>query len=374
MKRIAKSVSNYFVAPLLSVCIILICSLLLYRAYLQHKVLLETRITSPNGIESLEEVTLGRARQWILIRGRDKSNPVLLYLHGGPGGADMALARHFDTELVKHFVMVHWDQRGAGKSYDRCIPVESMNREQFVSDMLDLAEILRKRFNTPKIYLVGHSWGTEVGSFAVSRRPDLFYAYVSIGQVVDSVEMEQISYRYVMEQAAKSGNQEAQRELKQIGPPPYSTHDKLLAQRKWLERFGGVSHADIGMASLMKIGLTSPDYSLTDCLNFFRGQDFSSHVWEKGEETYLFRQVPRIDVPVYFLIGKYDYNTPFELVEHYYQQLDAPCGKQLIWFEDSAHLIPYEKPEKFCDVLVNKVLKETYEAAPCANLGKQVPG
>ncbi|MBI4832317.1 MAG: alpha/beta hydrolase [Candidatus Lindowbacteria bacterium] len=326
-----------------------------------------TRITSPNGIESLEQVTLGGVKQWILIRGWAKSNPVLLHLHGGPGAPDMALARHFDGELVKHFTVVHWDQRGAGKSYSRGIPIESMNVEQFVSDTLDLTELLTKRFNAPKILVLGHSWGTEIGSLAVARRPDLFYAFVGIGQVVNGDEGERISYDYVVGKARASGNEKALRELEEIGPPPYSTHDKLLTQRKWLDRFGGVSHTGVGMGQLTRIGLTSPDYSLLDGINFFRGQAFSSNVWENmsksGYHTNLFQEVPRIEVPVYFLVGRYDYNTPFELTERYYQQLEAPRGKQLIWFENSGHFIPYEEPEKYRDVLISKVLKETHQSA-----------
>jgi pimeloyl-ACP methyl ester carboxylesterase len=160
--------------------------------------------------------------------------------------------------------------------------------------------------------------------------------------------------------AKKSGDTIAVKELEGIGAPPYENHKELSIQRKWLERFGGVTHNNKPTFNdFLKIGLTAPDYSLLDGLRFFRGQEFSEkHMYEERLHTNLFEEVPKVDIPVYFFTGRYDYNTPFELTERYYQQLDAPRGKQLIWFENSGHMIPYEEPEKYCAELL-RVLQET---------------
>jgi pimeloyl-ACP methyl ester carboxylesterase len=338
--------------PLFLVFLISSSILLSHRAYLQHEVRQETTIRTPNGIDSLEEIELGGVKQWILIRGWDKSNPVLLHLHGGPGAADISIARHFDTELVKHFVMVHWDQRGAGKSYDPNIPRESMNRDQLISDVRNLANMLRKRFHVPKIYLVGHSWGSELGILTAARYPELFHAYVGVSQVIEYDEAERISYEFVLEKAKQTGNATALEELQAI-IPPYKNRDELLVQRKWLERFGGQSHFDLTFQDLIKIGLSSPDYTLRDGVKYFRGEDFSSScLWQEGKSTDLFQQVPEIDVSVYFFVGKYDYNTPGELVERYFDALKAPQGKHIVFFENSSHMIPYESPKEYSDVLV----------------------
>jgi len=360
MKKFFKPVLIYFLLPLLAICIIGTFCLLICRAYLQHEVLADTRITAPSGIDSLEEVMIGGVKQWIFVRGSDTANPVLLFVHGGPGSADIFLARHFDRELVQHFVVVHWDQRGAGKSYSPDIPVETMNRDQYVSDICELSEMLKGRFHVPKIYLVGHSWGSEIGILAAARCPDLFHAFVGVGQVVEKGEQEEISYRYVLEMARKAGNETAIEELEAIGAPPYDGSGEMGVQRKWLERFGGVSHDNkITFGDFLKIGLISPDYSLLDGLRFFRGQQFSEkHMWEERLHTNLFEEVPRVDIPVYFFAGRYDFNTPSELTERYFLQLDAPRGKQLIWFEDSGHQVSYEEPEKFCQELL-RVVKET---------------
>ena len=362
VKKYSKLALIYVVLPIIALCILGVGSALAYRAYLQHKILEETKITSPYGIESLEKVTLGGLEQWISIRASDKSAPLILFLHGGPGGGDIAMGRHFHSQLERFFVVVRWDQRGAGKSYNSAIPPESMTIEQFVSDTLELVEILRKRFNVPKIYLVGHSWGSELGCLTVARNPEAFWAFVSVGQLVELNENERISYEFVLAKAKELNNQQAISELEEIGPPPYNT-EKLMIQRKWLDKFGGVFHSDVVFSDLWKIGMTSPDCSLFDGYRYLRGQFFSlENMWEDElGKTNLFELVPKIDAPVYFFVGRHDYNTPFELAVRYYEALEAPKGKQLVWFENSAHMIPIDEPDRFCDILINKVLKETYE-------------
>lgn len=135
--------------------------------------------------------------------------------------------------------MVYWDQRGAGKSYHAGIPVESMNIEQFLADTLELVAILRTRFNTSKIYLVGHSRGSLLGVLTIARHPELFYAYVGIGQAVDVQENENASYQFALDAAVKTANRRALQQLTAIGPPPYPTYKEMLVEWRWVERFGG---------------------------------------------------------------------------------------------------------------------------------------
>lgn len=260
MKYIKIAVKYLAVALLLPVLAAAISSLS-YRAYKQKKTAANTAITVPAGIDSLERVSLGGVDQWILARGRNKSNPVLLFLHGGPGFPDMPFAHRFDTLLEKDFVVVHWDQRGAGKSYDPNIDPSSMTVGQFISDTRELTEKLKRRFNVSKIYLAGHSWGSIVGVLTVRRYPGLYEAYIGIGQEVNITEADKISYRFVLERAVSTGNKKALRELEEIGPPPY-TAGKVYIQRKWLNEFGGVFYKDMNYSKLFNIGIVSPEYSL----------------------------------------------------------------------------------------------------------------
>ena len=319
-----------------------------------------TPIRTPQGIASLEAVTLGGVKQWILIRGQDSSHPVLLFLHGGPGSPEMPLEHYFGRGLEEHFVVVHWDQRGAGKSYSRRIPGESMTIEQFVSDTHDLVELLRKRFGQEKIYLMGHSWGSLLGVRVVQKYPDLFYAFIGIGQCVDLKRNEDISYQFVLTEAEKRGNQKALRQLKKIGPPPYENTRELSIQRRWLTAFGGGMVHEGGLGRVVKMAVGAPEYTPADFVKYLASSFASSKAMDAEiMKVNFLEQAPKLEVPVYFFAGRYDYNTPWELVQEYYTKLDAPKGKHLVWFENSAHSPNLEEPEKFVEETV-KVLEETF--------------
>ena len=346
--------------------VVLWVSLFIYQKHLQNRVKEETTIITPDGINSLEKITLGGIDQWVLIRGWSKSNPVLLFLHGGPGAPLFTYAREIGVKakLEQHYVMVYWEQRGTGKSFSPNIPEESMTIEQFISDTHELVELLRYRFKVPRIFLVGRSWGSIIGIFTAMRHPELFYAYVGIGQIVKSLENDKISYQFTLETAARLGNEKALKNLEEIGPPPYN-YKKLIIQRKWLTEFSKIIMAEnTGKGypisnSRIKL-LSTPEYSLIDILKMGINPYFSiKHLWD--DEFYrinLFEQVPHMELPVYFLAGRYDYFTPSEIVEHYYQRLIAPKGKHFIWFENSGHEPEFEETEKFYDIMVNKVLEK----------------
>lgn len=366
MNKVIRKVMRYFLAPFLLLCLVISTFFLLYRGYLRSQIKKKTKIANSQGIESLEEVNLGGVKQWILIRGQDKSNPVLLFLHGGPGQPIIYRARELGVglKLEQNFVMVYWDQRGSGKSYNSNIPSKSMNIEQFVSDTHELVEILRKRFKVPKIYLFGRSWGTIIGALTAARYPELFYAYIGVGQFVDGQKSEKISYQFALDSALRSKNQKAIRELKRIGPPPYG-YKKFLVRGKWVDKFGGVTYEREDKYELfrkIKMALLSPEMTLTDVLKVLPNLYFSLKLlYDELMEVNLLKQAPKIEVPVYFLQGRHDYLTPSELVEEYYQKLEAPRGKELVWFENSAHIVTFEEPEKFYEVIVDKILKETYK-------------
>ncbi len=358
-KNILKIGLRYVILPILMICVLVMLSFFSFRAYVQNQIRRQTEISSPNGIESLEMVTLGGIEQCLSIRGWDKNNPVLLHLHGGPGGAEIVLARYFDSKLERHFTVVRWDQRGAGKSYHPDIPPETMTTDQFVADTAELAKLLAERFNEEKVYLVGHSWGSALGARTAARYPELFHAFVGVSQFVDGKKNEEMTYQFTLDKAEESGNEQALRELKQIGAPPWDNIEELFKQRKWLEHFRGVSHQKL--PNMWWKGATSPDSVLTDALRYKRGQMFSiKHMWTAFTSVNLFEQAPRIEVPVYFFLGRHDFNTPTELSLRYYEHLDAPGGKQIVWFEDCAHMIPFEAPDTYADMLIDKVLAETY--------------
>lgn len=312
----------------------------------------------PESIAALESVNLGGMQQWILIRGNDISNPVLLWLHGGPGAAQMPVARHFNGDLEQDFIVVHWDQRGAGKSNPRHFDEQTMTFDRFLDDSHELTYLLKQRFNQEKIYLVGHSWGSHLGILLAQAYPEDYTAYVGLSQLVDPLAGHQVSYAWLSDEIERAGNQKDMDRLTQLGPPPFTVHSNYVTFAGLVDKYGG--SMDISMLELAWIALQAPEYRLGDYLAWLNGSTRGSGpMWEHTLSFNMFRDVPHLDLPVYFFSGRNDYNTPLELVEEYYQALDAPLGKQLIVFEESAHTPNMGEAEKFYRELV-RVKEETY--------------
>ena len=318
----------------------------------------------PGSIARLERVVLGGVEQGLLIRGIDVANPVLLYLHGGPGTSELGMLRaHNIPVLEKHFTVVVWDQRGAGMSYAAREPESGMTVEQFIADAHELTLLLCKRFKQPKIYLVGHSWGSALGALTVHRHPEHYHAYVGVGQVVDVREGERISYAWTLAQAEQSGDKRSVAQLKAIGPPPYlgKFRSKLMTQRRILGKYRGEVYGNSrgGTSTLLRGLIKSSEYSWPDRINVFRGIFANMRLmWPKILNIDLRAQAPELKVPVYFLEGRHDYEAPAILAEQYFKSLKAP-RKTLIWFEQSAHFVNTEEPDSFNRFFVDRLLPET---------------
>lgn len=363
MKRLLEIIkwAAYILAGLL---LLVPISLIVYRIYLRNS----TRIETSNGISSLEEITLGNLEQWIFIRGTDRRNPVLVFLHGGPGAPVVGISgsRKLDAELIKHFTVVHWDQRGTGKSYNRDIPIDSMTFDRLVEDCNELIDYLRNRFNTPKVFIVGHSAGSIIGIRTAHKYPEKIHAYVGVGQIINDYEQQKISYNFIAEEAERSGNVKIQNAIKAIGPPPYDTLEEINEKDGYIFRYGGVIHdssvKQMGILQLMF--LTSPEYSLSEGIKTFmmKGYKFTKDaMWEEVKNVNLAEEIQSVKVPIYFFEGKYDMATPIAPVKDFCDSLDAEKGKKLIIFENSAHFPMIEEKEKYQDLLVNIVLRESQD-------------
>ena len=311
-------------------------------------------IRTPNGIAEFKPIKLNGYPQWVLIRGQDVPRPLLLFLHGGPGESNIWLAHSTMQELEQHFVCVNWDQRGTGKSFRPGPPPESMTIDQFVQDTIALIELLCTRFGQQKILLLGHSWGSVLSMKVAAARPDLLYAVIGMGQVVNNKRGEDLSYRYVLEHAHAEHNRKAIRILEQLGGSDTYSKDAKYVQRRLLARYGGVIH-ELDTGALASILLNSPECSIADIIRGLRRKDMKFSTRLMGDEIMgvnFLQEVPKLSVPVFFFTGSYDYNVPFVLVEQFYASLQAPY-KKLIWFEHSAHMAHMEEPEKFQRELIS---------------------
>lgn len=302
----------------------------------------------------METVSIGGIPQQLWFRGIDTHNPALLILHGGPGVSEAALYRYFNSELEQHFLVVNWEQRGTGRSFRTGIPPESMTIAQFLRDLDDVVELIRKRFHKDHVVLLGESWGTALGTIYAVHHPEKVAAYVGIGQVANMPEGERLSYAYAITQARTSGNEKAVKELNTIGPPPH-TVDEMLISRRWVERFGGSFHTNLSTGKLIWAALNTDEANVIDLILFGRGNRFSlEHLWPEFSRLDL-TIYNKFEMPVLFLLGRHDWQVPSTLAASYFESIDAP-SKQLIWFERSAHHPPFEEAETFNRVMIEAVL------------------
>lgn len=311
-------------------------------------------------IDRKGRVPLGGLLQTIHIWGTRPENPVLLILHGGPGvpNRHSIAKRHLD--LTDDFTLAAWDQRGTGGSYFGCDPV-TLTLEQLIADCAELIEYLCKVMDKQKVFLLGGSWGTELGTFVCQRVPERVAGYVGYGQVVDGVLNEERSYAYTLRQAEKAGDRKALEALRRVGPPSKGQYvpvfEGLMTQRKWLAQYGGHSVKRQGYfkGTVLPI-LLSPELSLREKYGTAKGYKLClSHMWPSIVRYDFLREGHTFQMPYYIFQGRMDNTTPSELIQDYYDAIQAP-DKDLIWFEHSAHGPLGEEPERFKRCLREKLL------------------
>ena len=325
------------------------------------------KIVTPNGVQESYEATIGGVKQWVYVRGQDKRNPLLLFVHGGPASPMAPVAWMFQRPLEEYFTVVQYDQRASGKTYvanDTAQLGNTIRIAQYVSDVLELTEFLRQKYGKVKVLLVGHSWGTVVGMQAALQRPDLFYAYVGIGQVISTRENEAISFNYGLAQATKLHNEEALKELRSIAPYPGQqpiTRDRIIIARKWPQFYGGLAAYRSTFDYYFNAPLLAPEYSRKDVAAIDQGSLYTLGRLLPEFLRVDFTAVRSFPIPVIMFMGRHDYTTPTAPTEKWLQNVRAPL-KKAVWFENSAHLIPLEEPGKMLLSLVGDVRPLTERA------------
>ena len=317
-------------------------------------------------IDRKERVLLGGMQQTIHIWGTKSENPVVLFLHGGPGVPNRHGMAKNHMDLLDDFTIVAWDQRGTGGSYFGCDPA-TLTLEQLIGDCAELIEYLCRTLQKKKIFLLGGSWGTELGTLVCQRYGELVAGYIGYGQVVNGIENENVSYAYTLEKAKEADCAEDIAKLEEIGPPVDGQYqpvfEGLMAQRSLLKKYGGHSTKKGGYFSgtVLPI-LTSPELSLREKIGTAKGYKVClTQMWPTIVHYDFIRDCGPFAMPYYIFQGRLDQNTPSSLVQAYYDSIEAP-DKALVWFEHSAHGPLGEEPEKFKALMREKFLtiaKET---------------
>jgi pimeloyl-ACP methyl ester carboxylesterase len=315
-------------------------------------------------------VKINGVEQGMFIKSKDRNNPVLLFVHGGPGMPEYWLTQQYPTRLEDYFTVVWWEQRGAGLSYNPDISPETMTAKQFVSDTLEVTNYLRNRFGKEKIYLMGHSWGSYLGIQAAVRAPELFHAYIGIGQVSHQIESEQLAYEYALEYYRQSGNTKMVEKLKAAPPtatvPLPANYDALRDAYMHGAGIGTTRDMNSVITGIFLPSWQFREYTLSEKVNLWRGKFISRSprfgLWDKVQITDLARQVTELEIPVYFLHGKYDYTCAYPLAKEYFAKISAPV-KGFYTFDQSAHSPMFEEPEKTLQILLEDVLAGTNNLA-----------
>lgn len=303
--------------------------------------------------------------QGMFIRGENPGNPVILYLHGGPGTPLLPFISYLEKNerLEKYFTVCYWDQRGSGMTYTSSTDPLTMTLEQMIEDTRKVTEYLKSRFGQDKIYLMGHSWGSYLGVKVIEKYPEDYLAYIGVGQLSNQKESERLAYDYMLQYAKKSSDKTVVEKLSKIDPhtESFPDNDYLIKVRTTIiNKYGiGMLHEGVTTGKMIKCLTLFKGYSVPEKINFLRGADFSmDHLFQKVMHDNLFESSSVFEVPFYILQGEYDYQVSHTLAKKYLDTIKAP-KKAFFTFTNSAHSPNMEEPEKFVQT-VRKIAEENH--------------
>ena len=305
-------------------------------------------------LDASEKITHNGQTYFIRIRTQDESNPVVLFIHGGCGSPDRAQVMKYQSELSDKFTLVAWDQRGAGLAYNK---TEAKNliitKDVYVNDAHNVISYLKARFNKQKIIIVGHSFGSVLGVWISQKYPESIAAYVGIGQCVDYIENELLSYQWTLKETENQKDKRSVSILQKIGPPNdgiYTDNKSLMKQRAILHKLGGATYANRKpyWQELLfhDVPIMLKEYSISQLIKYIKGLSYSPSQPIARTNPDFNNTATKLDVPVYLTLGRHDYNCVSTLAEEWYNKLECH-DKKLIWFENSAHSPQWEESENW---------------------------
>jgi len=345
------------------------------RRQAQKQCRLDYSVREPKGIESLDFVEIGGIKQAIHIRGRDRNNPVLLFIHGGPGMAQIGWYDAMQRPWEDYFTVVQWDQRQVGKSYSKPDSKNAaISTEQMLTDSEEVVAYLRKHLNKDRIFIMGWSYGTYLGMHLVKRKPEWIHAYIALGQFTSPMDNFREEHALLLQHAVDTNNKELEKDLRAMMPriDPNNKLASFLAHSgkigDELSKIGKAGRRFIGaweFIGMMNYSLyLSPYYSLMELFRVRKGRGWPSFMAFSDDfmESNLPMEVGnQFAAPIFFFTGRHDWHVPYSLTDQWFQKIQAPYKEQ-VWFEESAHMIPHEEPGKLLVALVEKVLPLAQQA------------
>ncbi|MGL6173685.1 MAG: alpha/beta fold hydrolase [Cellulosilyticaceae bacterium] len=345
------------------VIIVLIVSILLSIRWIKAEKL---KITTPNGIQEKRYINLGGIEQYVQIRGEDRDNPVIVFLHGGPGNTISHLAYQYQTDLESQYTFVNWDQRGSGRTYYKNLNLNvqsQLSTKILLNDLDELIDYIRDELNQEQVIIMGHSWGTLLGSQYALAHPDKVLAYVGIGQVVSLKEGYVYSANKAIEKAQEQGDNKMAEQL-EVTKNIFSNTNTLevfdfnnfIKMQQATMRYN-MYEGQMSNFKMVWMMITSPELSFEEIKWFFKTSNPTNLVALQGPllsdcffELNLNDFSSQYSMPVYYISGEYDVSTPIELVEEYYNSIEAPT-KSIIRMPNTGHLPFFDDPQGFSEVI-----------------------
>ncbi len=308
-------------------------------------------------------VMINGVRQGMIIQSTDTAHPVLLFLHGGPGMPEFFLNTTHPSGLEQDFTVVWWEQRGAGLSFSPDIPPDSMTVAQLIADAIAVTHYLRQRFGKNRIVLLGHSWGSFLGIQVAAEAPELFHAYVGMGQVSYLLRSEVVAHRAMLDQYRARRDASMVRRL--LAAPVSMTDGLSPAYLRLRDRamhgLGCGTTRDMRsvLAGIFLPIWRCPAYTIGEKIDIWRGLKFSrGFLWDDFLRTDLTAWIKSLDLPVYFLSGAHDLTANYHLSKDFFAQITAPV-KGFYSFPNAAHSPLFEDPQRGRAILRQDVLLQT---------------
>jgi pimeloyl-ACP methyl ester carboxylesterase len=321
--------------------------------------------TPPNSIAIIKDTVINGMAQRLTIRGHDRSNPVLLRVHGGPGKLEPPQAyRATNIDLEEFFTVCYWDQRGVGPAFDPSIDDPKYTIEQIVQDGLVVTAFLKEEFNQPKIYIEGTSTGAVIAPLMVREKPDFYTAYIGVAQPVDGKANEKLSYDFVLAEATRRDDTLALKELRRIGPPPYKSieqgNDAVQVERFYADKYSPKQPPILGTMDIMKLMFLYDGWSMGYKFSLMSNGMYSEStpvLWPQFASINMMDEIKEYPVPIYIMHGEEDHFTEFSLSKMYFDSLVAP-KKRFYTFKNTGHAIHYDRPEKYREIYLEEILKK----------------
>lgn len=318
------------------------------------------KIEAP-GIDLMEMVEIGGIQQALYFRGENVENPVILFLHGGPGRPQIPFIHDYQYDWERDFTIVNWDQRNAGKTYfanDPDVVRDTMNAERVLADAHEVTLYIMQKLNKDKIIVMGHSWGSVLGTMLVQTYPENYSAYIGVGQVVNMTDNERVGYEKLMEVARAEGNQKDIAAIEAFAPWPQRYDEKFNETMMKFRGYQAKYKLAAGMSlDLVRTVLTSPYYTFGEITYFFTvdGLYYQGDVMRFMMEDFDVRIYGvTYEMPVYYIMGENDWQTPYVLANEFFSEIYAP-DKEFYLIPDAGHFTQLDNKVEFNRVLLEEI-------------------